>query len=66
MKLFPDALKAPRFRYSGPVAAQIADLMTSSVNDALQGVKNPKDALDDLQKKAQQAIDDFKKGPGNR
>ncbi|GAC1363214.1 MAG: hypothetical protein NVSMB42_22910 [Herpetosiphon sp.] len=40
--------------------------MTSAVNDALQGVSAPKDALDKLQKLAQAAIDTFKKGPGNR
>jgi multiple sugar transport system substrate-binding protein len=66
VKLWPDALKAAKFRYSGPVAAQIADLMKSSVNDALQGVRSPQEALDDLQKQAQQAIDDFKTAPGSR
>jgi multiple sugar transport system substrate-binding protein len=66
VKLFPDALKAARFRYSGPVAADIKDLMTSAVNDALQGVKTPQDALNELQEKAQKAIDDFAKGPGVR
>jgi ABC-type glycerol-3-phosphate transport system substrate-binding protein len=66
VKLWPDALKAAKFRYSGPVAAQIDDLMKSSVNDALQGVKTPQQALDELQKQAQQAIDDFKNTPGAR
>jgi len=66
VKLWPDALKAAKFRYSGPVAAQIADLMKSSVNDALQGVRSPQEALDDLQKQAQQAIDDFASAPGSR
>jgi multiple sugar transport system substrate-binding protein len=66
VKLWPDALKAARFRYSGPVAAQIADLMKSSVNDALQGVRSPQEALDDLQTQAQQAIDDFQTAPGSR
>ena len=62
VKLFPDALKAARFPYSGPVAAQIKDLTTAAVNDALQGARSPKDALDDLQQKAQQAINDFNNG----
>jgi multiple sugar transport system substrate-binding protein len=66
VKLWPDALKAAKFRYSGPVAAQIADLMKSSVNDALQGVRSPQEALDDLQTQAQQAIDDFQTAPGSR
>jgi len=66
VKLFPDALKAARFRYSGPVSADIKDLMTAAVNDALQGAKTPKEALDDLQEKAQKAIDDYNKGPGNQ
>ncbi|MCC7450719.1 MAG: ABC transporter substrate-binding protein [Anaerolineae bacterium] len=66
VKLFPEALKAAHFRYSGPVAAEIADYMTAAVNDALQGVRSPKDAMEDLQKKALQAIDNFNKGPGNR
>ncbi len=65
VKLFPEALKVAKYRYSGPVASQINDLMTAAVNDALQGVKSPKDALDGLQKDAQQAIDDYNKGPGN-
>jgi multiple sugar transport system substrate-binding protein len=66
VKLWPEALKAAKFRYSGPVAAQITDLMKSSVNDALQGVRTPQEALDDLQTQAQQAIDDFATAPGSR
>jgi multiple sugar transport system substrate-binding protein len=66
IKLFPDALKAAKFRYSGPVAADINDMMRSAINDALQGVTAPKDALDALQTQAQQAIDDFAQGQGNR
>ncbi len=66
VKLFPEAIKVAHHRYSGPVAADINDLMRAAVNDALQGVKPPKDALDDLQKKAQDAIDNFNKQPGNR
>ncbi|GAC1637713.1 MAG: hypothetical protein NVS4B8_02790 [Herpetosiphon sp.] len=66
VKLLPEALKVAKYRYTGPVAAEINDLMTSAVNDALQGVSAPKDALDKLQKLAQAAIDTFKKGPGNR
>ncbi len=65
VKLLPEALKVARYRYSGPVASEINDYMTAAVNDALQGVKSPKDALNDLQKKAQQAIDDYNKQPGN-
>lgn len=66
VKLFPEALKVARYRYSGPVAADINDLMRSAVNDALQGVRTPKEALDDLQKKAQQVIDDYNQQPGNQ
>jgi multiple sugar transport system substrate-binding protein len=66
VKLFPDALKSARFRYSGPVASRIRELMTSAVNDALQGVKSPEEALNGLQEQAQAAIDEFKQGPGNR
>ncbi|MHB8624719.1 MAG: extracellular solute-binding protein [Aggregatilineales bacterium] len=65
VKLFPDALKVAKFPYSGPVAADIQDMMTSEVNDALQGVKTPQAAMDELQKNAQQAIDDYAKQPGN-
>lgn len=66
VKLFPEALKAAKFPYSGPVAAQIADLVKANINDALQGVRTPQEALDDLQEKAQQEIDNFAKGPGVR
>ncbi len=66
VKLFPDALKVAKFPYSGPVAADIHDMMTAAVNDALQGVKTPQQAMDDLQKSAQQAIDDYAKQPGNQ
>jgi|HigsolmetaAR201D_1030396.scaffolds.fasta_scaffold04216_5 multiple sugar transport system substrate-binding protein len=59
IKLFPDALAAAKFRYSGPVAADINDHMRSTVNDVLQGVREPQEALDDLQTQAQQAIDTF-------
>ncbi|CAN5405794.1 ABC transporter substrate-binding protein [soil metagenome] len=59
VKLFPEAIKAARYRYSGPVAAQIAEAMTAAVNDALQGAKTPEQAMADLQKKAQQTIDEF-------
>lgn len=57
--LFPEALQVARFRYSGPVAAEVAEMMTAAVNDALQGVKTPEDAMADLQEQAQQAIDEF-------
>jgi multiple sugar transport system substrate-binding protein len=57
--LFPEALQAARYRYSGPVAAEIAEMMTAAVNDALQGVKTPEQAMVDLQEQAQQAIDEF-------
>jgi len=66
VKLFPDALKVAKYPYSGPVAADIKDMMTAAVNDALQGVKTPQQAMDDLQKSAQQAIDDYAKQPGNQ
>jgi len=59
VKLFPEALKVARYRYSGPVAAQIHELMTASVNDALQGVKTPQQAMTELQNNAQKAIDEF-------
>ena len=59
VKLFPEALKVARYAYSGPVAAQIHELMTASVNDALQGVKSPEQALTELQTKAQKTIDEF-------
>jgi multiple sugar transport system substrate-binding protein len=59
VKLFPEALKSARTRYSGPVAAQVRDLMTAQVNDALQGVKEPQAALDELQQQAQQALTEF-------
>ncbi len=65
VKLFPEALKVAKFPYSGPVAADISDMMTSEVNDGLQGVKTPQQAMDELQKNAQQAIDDYSKQPGN-
>jgi multiple sugar transport system substrate-binding protein len=57
--LFPEALEVARYRYSGPVAAEIAEMMTAAVNDALQGVKTPEQAMTDLQAQAQQAIDEF-------
>jgi multiple sugar transport system substrate-binding protein len=57
--LFPQALEVARFRYSGPVAADIRDMMTAAVNDALQGVKTPEEAMTQLQEQAQQAIDEF-------
>ena len=60
MKLFPDALKNARYQYSGPIAAQVRDAMTSNVNDALQGVKTPEQAMADLQQAAQQAMADFR------
>ena len=66
VKLLPDALKVARYRYNGPVAAQIADLVTAAVNDVLQGVRSAEEGMKDLQEKAQQAIDDFKSGPGVR
>lgn len=66
VKLFPQALQVAKYRYAGPVAAQIADLTTAAVNDALQGVRSPEEAMIDLQTQAQQAIDDFANGPGNR
>lgn len=66
VKLFPEAVKAARYPYSGPVASEVTDAMTADVNDALQGAKTPTAALADLQKKAQTAIDNFAKGPGNR
>ena len=57
--LFPAALEVARFRYSGPVAADIRDMMTAAVNDALQGVQAPEAAMTSLQEQAQQAIDGF-------
>jgi multiple sugar transport system substrate-binding protein len=57
--LFPQALAVARFRYSGPVAATIQEAMTANVNDALQGVKTPEEAMAALQETAQQAIDEF-------
>jgi multiple sugar transport system substrate-binding protein len=57
--LFPQALEVARFRYSGPVAAAIQEAMTANVNDALQGVKTPEEAMATLQETAQQAIDEF-------
>ena len=66
VKLLPEALKAARFRYSGPVAQQVNDIITANVNDALQGVKSPSDAAKKMQADAQKAIDDYKKAPGNR
>jgi multiple sugar transport system substrate-binding protein len=66
IKLFPEAISAAKFRYSGPVAADINDLMRSTVNDVLQGAREPQEGLDDLQAQAQQAIDDFAAGQGNR
>jgi multiple sugar transport system substrate-binding protein len=59
VKLFPEALKVARARYSGPVASQINEVMTAQVNDALQGVKEPQGALDELQQQAQQALAEF-------
>lgn len=66
VSLFPEAVRVARFRYSGPVAAQINDLMTAAVNDALQGVRPPQEALDSLQEAAQSAIEEFRNAPGNR
>lgn len=57
--LFPRALEVARSRYAGPVAAQINELMTANVNDALQGAKTPEQAMADLQTQAQQAIQEF-------
>ncbi len=58
--LFPRALEVARSRYAGPVAAQINEMMTANVNDALQGVKTPEEAMTNLQKQAEQAIQEFK------
>jgi multiple sugar transport system substrate-binding protein len=57
--LFEEALASARYRYSGPVAADITEAMTAAVNDALQGVRTPEEALNGLQEQAQQAIDEF-------
>jgi hypothetical protein len=57
--LFEQALASARYRYSGPVAATIQEAMTAAVNDALQGVRTPEEALTGLQESAQQAIDSF-------
>ena len=57
--LFPQALEVANFAYSGPVAADVRDLMTAAVNDALQGVRTPEEAMTQLQEQAQQAIDEF-------
>ena len=57
--LFEQALASARYRYSGPVAADIQEAMTAAVNDALQGVRTPEEALTGLQETAQQAIDSF-------
>jgi multiple sugar transport system substrate-binding protein len=65
VKLFAEGLKVAKYPYSGPVAAEIKDLTTAAVNDALQGVRTPQEALDDLQAKAQQAIDDYNKAAGS-
>jgi multiple sugar transport system substrate-binding protein len=59
VQLFPEALKSARTRYSGPVASQIREVMTAQINDALQGVKEPQVALDELQQQAQQALAEF-------
>jgi multiple sugar transport system substrate-binding protein len=59
VQLFGEALAAARYRYSGPVAADIQEAMTAAVNDALQGVQTPEAAMERLQEQAQQAIDDF-------
>jgi multiple sugar transport system substrate-binding protein len=64
--LFPAALAAARFPYSGPVAAQVSDLVLSNVNDALQGATPIDTALDNLTTGAQQALADFAAGPGNQ
>ena len=66
IKQWGKALAAGRAPYSGPVAQQISDLVTANVNDALQEAKDPKAALDKLNKDAQSAIDDYAKGPGNK
>jgi len=65
VKLFADGLKVAKYPYSGPVAAEINDLMRAAVNDALQGVRTPQEALDDLQKKAQAAIDEYNAKTGS-
>jgi hypothetical protein len=59
VQLFEEALAVARYRYSGPVAADIQEAMTAAVNDALQGVQTPEEALNSLQEQAQQAIDGF-------
>lgn len=59
VQLFPAALEVARFRYSGPVAAEIQELMTAAVNDTLQGARTPEEALTELQTNAQRAIDEF-------
>lgn len=66
VKLFPELVKVSMYPYSGPVANEVSDALTADVNDALQGAKTPEAALGDLNKKAQSAIDNFAKGPGNR
>jgi multiple sugar transport system substrate-binding protein len=64
--LFPQALEVARFRYSGPVAAEVNDLMLSEVNDALVGAKTPEQALADLDAAVQEVIDQFAEAPGTR
>ncbi|MHB0878999.1 MAG: extracellular solute-binding protein [Anaerolineae bacterium] len=64
--LYPVALAAARFPYSGPVAAQVRDLVLSNVNDALAGATPIDQALADLQAGVEQALADFAAGPGNR
>jgi multiple sugar transport system substrate-binding protein len=59
VQLFGEALAAARYRYSGPVAADIQEAMTAAVNDALQGAQTPEAALTSLQEQAQRAIDEF-------
>lgn len=59
VQLFGEALAVARYRYSGPVAADIQEAMTAAVNDALQGVQTPEEAMNMLQTQAQQAIDNF-------
>jgi multiple sugar transport system substrate-binding protein len=59
VQLFGEALAVARYRYSGPVAADIQEAMTAAVNDALQGVRTPEEAMNGLQEQAQQAIDEF-------
>ncbi|MHB0858034.1 MAG: extracellular solute-binding protein, partial [Anaerolineae bacterium] len=63
--LYPEALEAGRYPYSGPVAQEVIDNLVARSNDALQGVMEPQEAMDQLQETTESLVAEFETGPGN-